>query len=58
MDANGPYFNGDVPAAVDLVFLPWATRMYLLKHYRNVQYEKEFKNKQILERYNKWYHAL
>ncbi len=58
MDKNGPYFNGDMPAAVDLVFLPWATRMYLLEHYRGIKYEERFGNKEILNRYNIWYNAF
>ena len=58
MDENGPYFNGDTPAAVDLVFLPWATRMFLLEHYRSIKYEQRFENKDILKRYNEWYDAF
>eukprot|EP01084_Bolivina_argentea_P131865 232696_1 len=57
MDTIGPYFNGDKLSAVDIVFLPWATRMFLLEHYRGIQYDKYFKNKDILNRYDQWYNA-
>ena len=58
MDESGPYFNGDTPSAVDLVFLPWATRMFLLEHYRDIKYEERFENKDTLKRYNIWYNAF
>ena len=58
MDKIGPYFNGNTPSAVDLIFLPWATRMYLLEYYRGIKYEERFKDKEILNRYNIWYHAF
>ena len=57
MDESGPYFNGTKVSAVDLVFLPWATRMFLLEHYRNLKYEQCFKDERILNRYDKWYNA-
>lgn len=57
MDKNGPYFIGDKLSAIDLVLLPWATRTFLLEHYRGIKYEQFFESKEILNRYNKWYNA-
>ena len=57
MNSDGPYFNGDQLAAVDLVLLPWATRMFLLEHYREIQYEQCFEDEAALKRYDQWYGA-
>ena len=42
---------------MDLVFLPWATRMFLLEHYRGIQYQQCFEDKEALQRYDQWYNA-
>ena len=57
MDADGPFFNGQSASAVDFVSLPWATRMFLLKHYRGIEYEQCFVSKETLRRYEQWYKA-
>eukprot|EP01084_Bolivina_argentea_P131866 232697_1 len=57
MDCTGPFFTGDTLGAVDLAFIPWATRTFLLEHYRDIQWADSFENKQTLERYERWYHA-
>ena len=65
MNKKGPFFGGDTINAVDITFLPWAARMYLLKHYRNINY-KEWIGKSVnnnnekenlLKRYDLWYDA-
>ena len=40
MDETGPFFGGNEINAVDVNFLPWAARMFLLKHYRNIDYSE------------------
>eukprot|EP01083_Nonionella_stella_P002370 6840_1 len=58
MDETGPFFSGNTLGAVDLAFIPWATRTFLLEHYRNIQWKDSFVNKQTAARYERWYNAF
>lgn len=54
MDQSGPFFQGKELGYVDIMFAPWASRMYILEHYRG------FKIPQTEEysRYNVWAEAV
>ena len=71
MNEKGPFFGGNEISAVDINILPWAARLFLLKHYRNVDYKdyigesvknsdsENGKEKQLvlLKRYETWWSA-
>ena len=65
MDKEGPFFGGNQVNAVDINFLPWGARMFLLKHYRDIDYKdyigksikQEEKKNKLLERYDMWWNA-
>lgn len=55
MDIVGPFFCGKDIGNVDIAFIPWALRMFILKKYRNYQPTlDEFSN----DRYQKWLDAV
>eukprot|EP00479_Gromia_sphaerica_P005313 TRINITY_DN16340_c0_g1_i1.p1 TRINITY_DN16340_c0_g1~~TRINITY_DN16340_c0_g1_i1.p1 ORF type:complete len:126 (+),score=32.61 TRINITY_DN16340_c0_g1_i1:355-732(+) len=53
MDKAGPYFSGGIFGFVDIAFLPWALRLYILKHFRGF----ELPESDDLKRFQRWFEA-
>ena len=54
MDKDGPFFQGDSLGFVDIMFAPWAARMFVLKAYRAFELPQDGR----LARYHKWWDAV
>lgn len=54
MNSQGPFFDGPDLSCVDIFFIPWALRFYILKEYRGFVIPSEG---EIWSRYQKWYDA-
>ena len=54
MDPIGPFFMGPDLGFIDIMYAPWAARMFILKHYRGFEVPKTTE----YERYWKWWEAV
>ncbi|KAL9955974.1 hypothetical protein ACROYT_G037383 [Oculina patagonica] len=54
MDQAGPFFQGKELGYVDIMFAPWACRMYILEHYRGFVIPQT----EELKRYHIWAEAV
>lgn len=54
MDEPGPFFQGTELGYVDIMFAPWACRMYILEHYRGF----EIPQTDEFRRYHAWAEAV
>ena len=54
MDQPGPFFQGKELGYVDIMFAPWAYRMYILEHYRGF----EIPQTDEYSRYHVWAEAV
>ena len=54
MDSEGPFFLGQKLGLVDISYIPWALRFYILNAYRGFQLPKEGSE---WERFGRWFEA-
>jgi len=54
MDPTGPFFTGPNLGLVDIMYAPWAARMFVLKHFRGFEIPKNPE----YERYWTWWEAV
>ena len=54
MDKEGPFFQGDSLGFIDIMYFPFAQRLFVLKFYRGFELPQDPR----LERFRKWLHAV